>query len=106
MIHSMSLRRIAIHCTSSPKKERIGWISTESPFSNYRRALPGNETYAFDEGLQKRSFDNHGIRSPVENLMKLDIGEKVVPIIPDEGRTFGMDPLFSEFGIYSSFGQL
>ena len=23
----------------------------------------------------------------------------------DEGRTFGMDPLFSEFGIYSSFGQ-
>ena len=38
--------------------------------------------------------------------MKSEIGEKVVPIIPDEGRTFGMDPLFSEFGIYSSFGQL
>ena len=39
------------------------------------------------------------------NLMKSEIGERVVPIIPDEGRTFGMDPLFSEFGIYSSSGQ-
>ena len=37
--------------------------------------------------------------------MKSEIGDKVVPIIPDEGRTFGMDPLFSEFGIYSHSGQ-
>ena len=35
-----------------------------------------------------------------------DIGHKVVPIIPDEARTFGIDPLFREIGIYSSRGQL
>ncbi len=31
---------------------------------------------------------------------------RVVPIIPDEARTFGMDVLFREFGIYASQGQL
>jgi pyruvate dehydrogenase E1 component len=34
-----------------------------------------------------------------------DIGPRVVPIIPDEARTFGMDPLFKEVGIYSALGQ-
>ena len=28
-----------------------------------------------------------------------------MPIIPDEARTFGMDPLFKEVGIYSALGQ-
>jgi pyruvate dehydrogenase E1 component len=34
------------------------------------------------------------------------IGKHVVPIIPDEARTFGMDPLFRQLGIYASAGQL
>ena len=34
------------------------------------------------------------------------IGKQIVPIIPDEARTFGMDGLFREVGIYSSKGQL
>ena len=34
------------------------------------------------------------------------IGQRVVPIIPDEARTFGMDSLFRQVGIYSSKGQL
>jgi len=34
------------------------------------------------------------------------IGKNVVPIIPDEARTFGMDPLFRQLGIYSHRGQL
>jgi pyruvate dehydrogenase E1 component len=35
-----------------------------------------------------------------------EIGRRIVPIIPDEARTFGMDSLFREVGIYSSVGQL
>ena len=35
-----------------------------------------------------------------------NIGQHIVPIIPDEARTFGMDPLFRQLGIYSSAGQL
>ncbi len=39
-------------------------------------------------------------------LRNKNIGRRIVPIIPDEARTFGMDPLFREIGIYSSKGQL
>ena len=34
-----------------------------------------------------------------------EIGPRVVPIVPDEARTFGLDPLFKEVGIYASLGQ-
>ncbi len=34
------------------------------------------------------------------------IGKNVVPIVPDEARTFGMEGLFRQIGIYSSAGQL
>ena len=39
-------------------------------------------------------------------LRDKQIGRNIVPIIPDEARTFGMDGLFREIGIYSSKGQL
>jgi pyruvate dehydrogenase E1 component len=35
-----------------------------------------------------------------------EIGKRIVPIIPDEARTFGMDALFRQVGIYSPKGQL
>ena len=35
-----------------------------------------------------------------------NIGKYVVPIVPDESRTFGMEGLFRQLGIYSSVGQL
>ena len=35
-----------------------------------------------------------------------DIGKNVVPIVPDEARTFGMEGMFRQIGIYSSKGQL
>ena len=34
------------------------------------------------------------------------IGDRVVPIVPDEARTFGMEGMFRQLGIYSSVGQL
>src|SRR3546814_21007043 len=34
-----------------------------------------------------------------------NIGKLVVPIIPDEGRTFGMEAMFRSLGIYSIVGQ-
>jgi pyruvate dehydrogenase E1 component len=38
-------------------------------------------------------------------LKEPEIGPRVVPIIPDEARTFGLDALFAEFKIYAPFGQ-
>jgi len=39
-------------------------------------------------------------------LRHKSLGKYIVPIIPDEARTFGLDALFREFGIYSCKGQL
>ena len=39
-------------------------------------------------------------------LKDKNIGKRVVPIVPDEARTFGMEGLFRQVGIYSSVGQL
>jgi pyruvate dehydrogenase E1 component len=42
----------------------------------------------------------------LRSLMRdANIGKHVVPIIPDEARTFGMDAFFREFGIYAAEGQ-
>ena len=38
-------------------------------------------------------------------LADKQMGERIVPIIPDEARTFGLDPLFRQIGIYSPHGQ-
>ena len=35
-----------------------------------------------------------------------NIGKHIVPIVPDEARTFGMEGMFRQVGIYSSMGQL
>jgi pyruvate dehydrogenase E1 component len=40
-----------------------------------------------------------------ELMREPDFGPRVVPIVPDEARTFGMDSLFREFEIYAPFGQ-
>jgi pyruvate dehydrogenase E1 component len=42
----------------------------------------------------------------LQALMRSDMGKWVVPIVPDECRTFGMEGLFRTFGIYSHRGQL
>jgi pyruvate dehydrogenase E1 component len=43
----------------------------------------------------------------LKNLLKdKEIGSRVVPIIPDEGRTFGMESLFRQISIYAPHGQL
>ncbi|MFQ5739497.1 MAG: pyruvate dehydrogenase (acetyl-transferring), homodimeric type [Acidobacteriota bacterium] len=46
------------------------------------------------------------VRILAKLLRDKEIGKRIVPIIPDEARTFGMEALFSQFGIYSHVGQL
>lgn len=42
----------------------------------------------------------------LSKYLRHDIKSAIVPIIPDEGRTFGMEALFRQIGIYSPVGQL
>ncbi|MEY4760500.1 MAG: hypothetical protein RLZZ200_356, partial [Pseudomonadota bacterium] len=39
-------------------------------------------------------------------LKDKNVGKNIVPIVPDEARTFGMEGLFRQIGIYSAVGQL
>ena len=46
------------------------------------------------------------VRMLAKMLRDKEIGELVVPIVPDEARTFGMEALFRQVGIYAHAGQL
>jgi pyruvate dehydrogenase E1 component len=68
----------------------------ESHFEEFYKGTEGREastTMVFVRLLAKL------LRDP-------EIGKLIVPIIPDEARTFGMEALFRQVGIYSSVGQL
>mgnify|MGYP001248085456 FL=1 len=71
---------------------------------------PVPDTYAeFDEGTKgnMQVSTTMAFVRLLRSLMKSEaVGPRIVPIIPDEARTFGMDPLFAEFGIYHPEGQL
>ena len=80
------------------RKVRSGPIKpvTASHFEEFFKGTEGREvstTMVFVRLLAKL------LRDP-------EIGKLIVPIIPDEARTFGMEALFRQVGIYSSVGQL
>jgi pyruvate dehydrogenase E1 component len=79
-------------------------LPTRNPLS-----LPDHSPFAeFDGGSGKNEVSTTGAFTRLVRSLTRDenIGERIVPIIPDEGRTFGMDALFKEIGIYASQGQL
>ena len=60
----------------------------------------------FDAGSPTAVSTTMAFTRLLRNLVRdPDLGPRIVPIIPDEARTFGMDPLFNEVGIYASGGQ-
>jgi pyruvate dehydrogenase E1 component len=68
----------------------------DAPFETFFQGSGGREvstTMAFTAMLR-------------EMMRSKGFGERVVPIIPDEARTFGMDSMFREFEIYAPFGQM
>ncbi|CUS36119.1 pyruvate dehydrogenase, decarboxylase component E1, thiamin-binding [Candidatus Nitrospira nitrosa] len=62
----------------------------------------------FLEGSGERSVSSTmGFARMLSRLLGMkDIGKYLVPIIPDEGRTFGLEAFFRQYGIYSHIGQL
>ena len=69
---------------------------------------PHTEIFAsFDSGSGSRSLSTTTamVRLLTKLLKDPEVGQYVVPIVPDEARTFGMDALFKVAGIYSPDGQ-
>ena len=56
-------------------------------------------------GERKISTTMAAVRVLTDLLKDKEIGKRIVPIVPDEARTFGMEALFRQVGIYSSAGQ-
>jgi pyruvate dehydrogenase E1 component len=76
-----------------------------------RRPLPQPSDVpfkSFQEGSGGRAVSTTmAFTSLLRDMMReAGFGERVVPIVPDEARTFGMDSMFREFEIYAPFGQL
>src|SRR3569833_3045916 len=71
--------------------------------------IPPLETFsALLEGTGDREISTTMafVRILTALLKDKNIGKNIVPIVPDEARTFGMEGLFRQIGIYSSVGQL
>jgi pyruvate dehydrogenase E1 component len=84
---------------SLPQRRRKSVPLTIPPLSTFQRLLEStgereiSTTMAFVQMLGTLVRDK-------------SIGKNVVPIVPDESRTFGMEGMFRQLGIYSSLGQL
>ena len=70
--------------------------------------MPGDKIFEeFNEGSDREvSTTMVFVRILSKILADKNIGDLVVPIVPDEARTFGMDALFRQVGIYAHTGQL
>ena len=52
-------------------------------------------------------LDDDGVRTGARHPgARQELGQRIVPIVPDESRTFGMEGMFRQLGIYSQVGQL
>ncbi|MCJ8338941.1 MAG: pyruvate dehydrogenase (acetyl-transferring), homodimeric type [Pseudomonadales bacterium] len=73
------------------------------------KSLPAPELKLFSKTLEGNKRVQSTTMAFVRMLSILlkdaELGKYIVPIVPDEARTFGMEALFNQFGIYSSEGQ-
>jgi pyruvate dehydrogenase E1 component len=92
------------------RREVLGGFCPERRVPKHTIKPPGQEMYSsFDEGTagNREVSSTMAFVQLLRVLMKdKNIGKDIVPIVPDEARTFGMDPLFAQFGIYHPDGQL
>ena len=90
------------------RRELGGFVPTRTTVQS-NLPTPGDEVFGeFAEGTGKREVSTTMVmvRMLADLLKDERVGKHIVPIIPDEARTFGMEPLFRQVGIYSGVGQL
>lgn len=87
------------------RKKLAGFIPARRKTSSVKLTLP--EAW-LEPGTGDREVSTTMAFVRIINHLLRDknIGKHIVPIIPDEARTFGMEGLFRQYGIYSPVGQL
>jgi pyruvate dehydrogenase E1 component len=85
-----------------------GYLPVRQPSQELLETPPLEDFHQLLEGTGEREISTTMAAVRILQLLVRDerIGNVVVPIVPDESRTFGMEGMFRRLGIYSSVGQL
>ncbi|PLW81485.1 pyruvate dehydrogenase (acetyl-transferring), homodimeric type [Kineobactrum sediminis] len=90
------------------RREALGGPMPSRQTSAAAVSIPKLESYgkfAVEAGGKEMSTTMAFVRMMSSLMKDKQLGPRVVPIVADEARTFGMANLFKQFGIYSSVGQ-
>ena len=91
------------------RRQALGGYVPKRVLRNHPIHTPSEELFQeFYEGTNGREVSTTMVivRMLSKLLKDKEIGNLIVPIVPDEARTFGMEALFRQVGIYSHPGQL
>ena len=91
------------------KRESLGGFVPHRQFKKVSISVPNIEDHAkflFEKSDREYSTTTGLIRMLGNMLKHKELGPRLVPIVADEARTFGMANLFNQIGIYSPEGQL
>ncbi|MEO8399349.1 MAG: pyruvate dehydrogenase (acetyl-transferring), homodimeric type, partial [Ignavibacteriaceae bacterium] len=91
------------------KREKLGgFVPSRKTDVRPIKTPPEDIFEEFYKGTEGRDVSSTMVfvRILAKLLKDKEIGKLVVPIVPDEARTFGMEALFRQIGIYSHVGQL
>lgn len=90
------------------RRQALGGFLPERRSTHVGLELPGDAAYALPKkgsGTQEIATTMAFVRLLKDLLRSKDFGHRIVPIIPDEARTFGMDAYFPTAKIYNPNGQ-
>ena len=90
------------------RRKALGGFLPERRTHHVGLQLPGDDAYALPKkgsGTQEIATTMAFVRLLKDLLRAKDFGHRIVPIIPDEARTFGMDAFFPTAKIYNPNGQ-
>lgn len=91
------------------RREELGGYLPVRKFDLEKIHIPSLETFDVllkSSGDREMSSTMAFVRFLTLLIREKDLTHRIVPIVPDEARTFGMEGLFRQMGIYSSSGQL
>ena len=91
------------------RREALGGYVPGRPAESPVLKTPALDDYRgfIEKSAGREVSTTTGVVTLMASLLKdKHVGKYIVPIVPDESRTFGMDPLFKQCGIYANAGQL
>ncbi|MFO7704827.1 MAG: pyruvate dehydrogenase (acetyl-transferring), homodimeric type [Halopseudomonas sp.] len=91
------------------RREKLGGYMPQRRTESFKVPVPPLATLkAILDGSGEREISTTMafVRIISQMVKDKELGPRIVPIVPDEARTFGMEGMFRQLGIYSSVGQL